>query len=59
MKSIDESRIGLLHSLREKLSSTSVDLKVAESACADLRMKRNALESTISMLCEETPAPNK
>ena len=41
-----------VRSLKIKLSSMMKELDSAERHCADLRHKRNALESTISLITE-------
>ena len=58
MEHFQESPEELMRSLRAKLSSVVKELHSVESRYADLRLQRNTLEGTISILSENSQESN-
>ena len=54
MKHLQESPEELMRSLKARLSSVVKELHSVESRYVDLRLKRNTLEATISIMSENS-----
>ena len=52
MENLKESHEELVRSLKVELSSVEEELRSLEIRCADLRHKRNSLDSAISIVSE-------